>query len=398
MNVERHKRAFNNILQRCWVIVAICTAAFYPCEAQHTNPKTLNSCQPVIEVAHSSISCFDLKNSNNVQFPTVEASCGGAIIGLSHQDTYYELASSRAPGFAGYFDLSRWEKISGDGGVDVTGAPNCILVEGANIANVHVAPQMETILRIVIPAEGYVAFDWKNIGGSNLLMEAIVNSKVYAVKMKGFYRSPMLKVGDTLSIRFQSNAMLNVQLSKFDFYTNAIAVTDRRWTATQEKANTFSFSQFITIERPALANIVFPSNLDGKNAANIASGASTTPAATGFPMLDEDGNLNTLQDQRVLDKDDCGFNVRWEDKVTIEAKGYVIQRVWKIEDIYNGNVVEHAQQIHAQGIINSATPNNDVNTTTTRSNKTIKNATNKSISYLETIPKYENGEALVAVH
>lgn len=387
MTVKRHKRALVSIYQRCCLFIAFVIAAFYPCEAQHTNPNAFAPCQPVIKAAHYSISCFDQKNSNNVQIPTVDMPCGGAIIGLSHEDTYHELGSSRAPGLTGYFDHSNWEKISGDGGVDVTGAPNCILVEGANIAQVSVAPLRNAILRIVIPTEGYVAFDWKNIGGSNLLFDILVNAQVYPVKTKNFYKSPFLKAGDTLGIRFQSTETLKVQLSNFDFYTDAIAVTERHWTATDAQKNQITFSQFIAIKRPALANIIFPEDWDAKQKIALnATGIATAPESTGFPMLDEDGDNSTLQDQRYLGKDDCGLKVRWNDELSMDAAGQLLRRNWQIQDIYNGNIIEHVQQIRVQGITSRVTPGSDLNSSsaTARSNNVIKNANNKSVSFLDT--------------
>lgn len=389
MNIEQNKRAYlSNILQRCWIVLACISAAFHPCEAQHTIPTASTSCQPVIKVAHSTISCFNLRNSNNVQIPTIDTPCGGVISSLTHQDAYYELASHRMPGFAGYFDLSRWEKRSGDGGVDVTGAPNCILVEGANIAKVTVAPQMVAILRIVIPAEGYAAFNWTNIGGSNLLLETAVNAKLYPVKNKGFYRTPLLHAGDTLTLRFQSTEASEVQLSSFNFYTNAIGVTERRWTAMDNLGKSFSFNQFITVERPPVANIIFPDNWDNPN-------ATTVPNITGFPIVDEDGDVNTLQDQRVLDKNDCGFNVRWEDEVTKNG----ITRHWVVEDVFNGNVVEHTQQIQAAGIVPEAAPEaNTKQTVPTARPNHDSNANNKSVSFLNTNFENEDYGQSIAVH
>ncbi|MFN7115385.1 MAG: hypothetical protein ACK4TA_01220 [Saprospiraceae bacterium] len=364
MNVELYKRAWQiNILRRCWLVLACVPVAFYPCEAQHTIPTASNACEPIIQVTHATISCFDLKNSNKVQIPTIDTPCGGAITSLTYQDSYYELAARRMPGFAGYFDWARWEKKSGDGGVDVTGAPNGILVEGANIAKVSVAPQMETILRIVIPAEGYAAFDWTNIGGSNLSLEALINTKVYTVRSKGFYRTPLLRIGDTLTLRIKATDASAIQLSNFNFFTNAIGVTERRWTATNKLGAQFIFDQFITVQRPPISNIVFPGN-----AAQVD--AMAAPNITGFPVLDEDGDFKTLNDQRVLDKNDCGFNISWEDT----TNGTVITRRWMIEDAYNGNVLEHTQQIQTTEFI----PEANIKQTVPTARPNNSNADNKS--------------------
>lgn len=369
MNVEQHKRAWLiYILQRCWIVLAVVSTAFHPCEAQHTIPTASKSCQPVIRVAHATISCFDLKNSNNVQTPTIDTPCGDAINSLTYQDTYYELASQQTSGFAGYFDLSQWEKKSGDGGVDVTGAPNGILVEGANIAKVSVAPQQETILRIVIPAEGFVTFDWKSIGGSNLLFETLINAQTSTVRNKGFYRTSLLHLGDTLTLRFNASETLEVQFSNFKFYTNAAGVTVRHWTATTQQKQQYSFDQLICVKRPSISSIIFPNDSDNQE-------LLAAPNATGFPILDEDGDFKTLNDQRILDKNDCGFNVSWEDKVVTDDKGSSIIRHWTIQDAYNGNVVEHTQQIQATDINFNAVPQANIKQTIQVNNS---NANNKS--------------------
>jgi hypothetical protein len=379
MNVERHTRAWlSTILQRCRIVSVFLTAAFYFCEAQPTIPIASNNiCLPVIRVAHSTISCFDLQNSNNVQLPTVTLSCGGTITDLTYQDTYYELAARRVSGFAGYFDLARWEKKSGDGGVDVTGAPNGILVEGANIAKVSVAPKAETILRIVIPAEGYAMFNWKNIGGSNLLLETLVNGKAYPVRSKSACRTPLLRTGDTLALRLTAHEATEAQFSDFNFYTNAIGVTERRWTATSSTVPSFVFHQYITVVRPPIANIIFPDAWE-------TPGASTVPNTTGFPVLDEDGNLNTLQDQHLLNEGDCGFQVRWEDKTATNDKGSSIIRRWIVQDVYNGNVVEHTQLIQTSDANPEASTKQKIQPTKTGSGK------NKSVSVSETSKSARN--------
>ena len=87
-------------------------------------------------------------------------------------------------------------------------------------------------------------------------------------------------------------------------------------------------------------------------------------------ILDEDGDFKTLNDQRVLDKNDCGFNISWEDT----TNGTVITRRWMIEDAYNGNVLEHTQQIQTTEFI----PEANIKQTVPTARPNNSNADNKS--------------------
>lgn len=112
-------------------------------------------------------------------------------------------------------------KNNGDGGVDVTGAPNSILVEGANKTSVKVSTPGRINLRIVTTAGDFVHFDWSNIGGSNL-----------------FSKHPRKKT--------------------IDFIGNS---------------NTY-YTRLITLEKTTITDVIITQNHDGTRAPMLASGAS----------------------------------------------------------------------------------------------------------------------------
>lgn len=329
------------------VVLVVCVIALPPAFAQSTSQAVY--CPPVIRASHLTINCFE-QDLGEVSYPSVETPCG-AVADLTYEDAYYELAQKSNPGFPDYFELFRWEKINGDGGVDVTGAPNRILVEGANTAKVIVVPGQTLILRIVVPARGYATFDCTNIGGSNLLFSAIVNNKVYPIKTKEFYRSALLQAGDVFALQMENTSkdQLEASLTDFQFFTNATAVLVRNWTAKDDRGNMANATQFIAIESPSLSKVVFPENLDGQASPMLKANEPKEPAFTGFPVFDEDGNTLTLHDQRTLKGKNCAFTVQWRDELQMDAQGYVLLRHWSVTD-QNNNVREHTQIIRPQDI------------------------------------------------
>lgn len=326
----------------------VCAIMQPPASAQRTTIQAF-SCPPVIRANHLTINCFE-QSLSEISHPSVETPCG-VITDLTYEDASYELAQKSNPRFPNYFELSHWEKINGDGGVDVTGAPNRILVEGANTAKVIVVPGQTLILRIMVPARGYAAFDCTNIGGSNLLFSAMVNNKVYPIKTKDFYRSVLLQPGDVFALQIENTSknQLEANLTDFQFFTNATAVVMRNWTAIDDKGNKAMATQFIAIEPPALSKVVFPENFDGQSAPMLKANEPKEPVFTGLPVFDEDGNALTMHDRHVLDSKNCAFAVQWKDELQVDAQGYVLLRHWSVTD-QNNNTREHTQIIRPQDI------------------------------------------------
>ncbi|MBK7870093.1 MAG: hypothetical protein IPJ74_05065 [Saprospiraceae bacterium] len=208
-------------------------------------------------------------------------------------------------------------------------------------------PERTAILRIVIPARGYAIFDWKSIGGSNLLLSTIVNDKIYPVTNAGFYRSPLLQAGDVFTIQMENTSKnhLDVQLSGFQFITNATRVVERHWTVIDDKGNTAQTTQFIAVETLPLDQVIFPENLDGQAAPLLKTNESKEPSYTGFPVFDADGNNLTMHDQFPVP--DCAF--RWNGKTNFKRTSLATLslRRWSVADA-NGNIREHTQVIRPQ--------------------------------------------------
>ncbi len=315
----------------------------------------INPCLPRITGQHLNLYCLDNADADRLPAPTVVSPCS-AIRSLEYQDRYLELNSQDA-GFQGYFAPSNWTVIKnlGDGGVDVTGAPNEQLVEGANNTLISVAPGSRLAIQIAIPADGLITFHWSKIGGSNLFpadFSVKINEQVTTVSRratpKGAFRTPFLHRGDQFSLMFtpQQETSLQLELDSFNFLTAAIGIIERSWTATDEEGHQGTFRQFISIERPNLSDVIFPEDRDGITAPALGSENSIAPASTGFPLIDRDGDLATTHDQYRLDKGTpCGLEVRWSDELHTLGREYILLRHWKIIDRYGSNTMEETQLI-----------------------------------------------------
>ncbi len=340
MSLEQHinQSITHTVLWHSLLALAAVFLVSSPITAQK-NSTALNTCPIEIRAEHLTTSCLQ-KNLSEVPNPTITAGCS-EVTNLSFNDSYHELAKNT--GFhTGYFALEHWEKKSGDGGVDVTGAPNCILVEGANIAQVSVAPGRTAIIAIEVPTKGFATFDWKNIGGSNLLFSILQNHNNQSIQRQGFCRSALLQPGDTFAFQIEnaSESHLSIQIADFAFLTNAAGIIRREWTATTDNQTQTTFNQYIAFQQLPLANIIFPENLDAQQ-------KSLTPTNTGMPVFDEDGERITLYDQHELDQLKCAFAYTWTDEWTLDEQGYIVLRHWQVTD-KSGNVREHTQMIRPQ--------------------------------------------------
>ncbi len=303
---------------------------------------------------HQAITC--LKQENIV--PPVAYAPGNEAASLSYQDQEFNLGCA-VSGFKEYFAPSRWtaSKIKGDGGVDVTGAPNSILVEGANRASVIATPGSAASYRIAIPAEGYVSFDWGYIGGSNLLNQQFwieVNGtraeSLAEGRTAGNFFSRLLHAGDELTFNIVSGQKgFEIQLSNFEFLSNVISVTERRWEARTESGLQGSFTQWVSIKKPDFTQVIFPGNYDGAEYPVIDTIMPVRPDWTGNPVIDEDGTTATTHDQYPLKDDGCSFDVKWQDEALNDNGACIVFRHWIVSDYCGGNVQSHTQVIKMQG-------------------------------------------------
>lgn len=300
-------------------------------------------CQPQIAGQHLHVFYRELGQLKSSGLPKVTHACGSAVELTSEEQ--YHMLGCQAEGLTNYFALDRWSKakIKGDGGVDVTGAPNSILVEGANIAQSKVPTTGLQRFQIAIPAEGFISFDWRNIGGSNLFGMQVNEADVeWTTQNTNFFSNP-LAAGDLLALYIPEGQELDHYISNFQFLTNAMGVLVRDWTATDEQGAQDHFTQLVSLDKTSLAQVFFPSSTHTTQKA-----AKATPQLTGFPVIDLDGNLGTTNDQYLLEEKDDVFDLSWSDELIQNKDGFFLQRTWVVEDWCSGSNLRKTQIIRLE--------------------------------------------------
>ncbi len=305
-------------------------------------------CEIILTGQHYSLNANEASNPSTLTRPLIQNKCS-ANTSLHYTDYTYTLAGDHLTKPDHYFNWKNWNirKKKGDGGVDVTGAPNTILVEGANSTLFNVTPGGLLRLSIAIPAEGFVNFDLSNIGGSNILPQVFHNGKAVKVRNNSIMTS-LLLAGDTLTINLHPSSNDSegvIKLSNFEFHTNAISIIHRNWVATDENGNITKFSQLISLHQPSLADVVFPENLDGLQNPVLFYGAVSDPSTTGYPVFDQDKDLSTTDDQLLLTEFPEGFEITWKDEKTTINGTTTIIRHWSIKDSQLNNKMENSQII-----------------------------------------------------
>ncbi|MEZ4955696.1 MAG: hypothetical protein R2825_19200 [Saprospiraceae bacterium] len=319
--------------------------------------KVVDKRKPTIEIDNVTLNCTEDTSVSAVGEPTVYDNCSNNVI-VSYADSILDFGCGYT-GFAGYFDPSNWEVCLnnyGDGGVDVTGAPDQILVEGADSSPLSTSPTYVTRFKIVIPTEGFVSFDWSSFGGSSFNPQGFyLTINNWCIQLtndsiqSGSYTTGLLFPGDVLSFEQVSDGdadAVHTFVSNFNFNTLAWKVINRTWSATDEYGNTRLYTQVITQNRASLSQVIFPYDRDGIAAPMLTCGAMADLSLTGQPYIDEDGDLNTSNDQYALDNGECAFSVIYEDQNIATCEGSeLVLRKWTIVDDCSGQVLEHSQII-----------------------------------------------------
>jgi hypothetical protein len=311
---------------------------------------------PEIDCENYNLKCTEDYSVATLGMPIATDNCS-SVASLSHEDEIIDLGCGMQ-GFQGYFDPSNWvvTAANGDGGVDVTGAPNAVLVEGANSSPFRTSPRYITRIKTVIPSEGYISFDWSSFGGSNFTGDAFfvtINGVCIQLSFNdvqnGSWQSWLLQPGDVLSFEQASdgnNDMVTTEISNFRFITTAQKIIHRTWTATDDWGNKGTCLQVITLERATLAEVNMPANFDDIQQPSLTCGAGYDPSITGYPFLDDDGDLNTTFDQYAIQNGDCTFSMTYEDQSIITCEGSeLILREWRILDDCTSQIFEEIQII-----------------------------------------------------
>ena len=309
--------------------------------------KPADSCRLHVHAAHYSIDCRQQNLWTEPRTPEVVSDCG-AVVSLTFSDEYFELGCGTLS-FTGYFDPARWvnDMIYGDDGVDVTGAPDSrLLVEGTDNALVEVANRPESNFTVVVPANGYVYFDWFLDGSSIIFSDEAapiiqVNRQEVRLSMQDSqWVTPYLTQGDALTFKMPSVAG-TFSIRRFAFYTNASGVILRKWTATDEAGYAATFPQFIALDRPSFSDIYLPGHLPATN--HEAFDLSAPPS-----MLTPHFRGDTLQQHStpvslLNAKNNCALDWYWEDELLPTHRGTVLIRHWTVLDWCGENELSQEQ-------------------------------------------------------
>jgi hypothetical protein len=306
---------------------------------------------PDIECENINIACTESYDPASIGTPNAVDNCT-SVTSLIHSDEVIDFGCGEQ-GFTGYFSPENWNECilgsTGDGGVDVTGAPNSISVEGADNSPVSDNCPYVTKFKIELPTDGYISFDWSSLGGSAFDHEdAFITIGDTCVQLTvdgataGDFTSWLIPAGMWISFEVTSNGNadnMTATFENFQFLTPAIKVIHRTWTAYDVYANEGTCTQVITLERASLEDVQFPENRDGVEAPLLECGASanptfTEPNSTGYPFLDADGDLSTTDDQSTfVGGNECLIDVYHNDAIIPDCDGnYTIARTWTVYD------------------------------------------------------------------
>lgn len=337
------KNDFCKTLLTIGFIIALATNVFSAKVSNFTSVQNnVPGCALHYQANHTEMFCSDDWEESKIEKPVVISECGTPAFLAGYEEHYYEFGNTK--GFSGYFEIEKWKasKINGDGGVDVTGAPMGLLAEGAGDLLVRSRPTDRLQLEIVIPAEGYLSFNWNKNGGS-IFISLILNGEKKQIVSKrdksGTFFSELLHEGDVfiLEIENQGKFEQGLLLEELEFLTNALGVMQRNWKAFNLEGANIRFSQFISIIRANLIDIVFPGN--------VKAVEKYSPNETGFPMLDTDGLFFTTTDRISIEKGSCQFVLKWTDELITEEERPVILRHWVVDDLKTDSVIKDIQKI-----------------------------------------------------
>lgn len=266
-------------------------------------------------------------------------------------------------GFSGYFGIENWElKNTGDDGVDVTGAPNGLLINTIGRSPSKENPRDEWQCNIVIPSEGYVYLDLEKIGGSIFSMEYSINGNpsIPLYKSDEIINSKftnLLHRNDVLEIRLSFDPCKNntFLLKDFHFFTNSEKIrkktslyyTFHAGIPVFQCKQTFASDPILGFEE-----VVLPEDIS-------INDRNSSPKYTGYPLIDLDGFIESKDDQFQLDNRVAPFHVSWQDEVVTINHTETILRTWIIEDQCKGNILTSTQHIrlkNSQAVKASADP------------------------------------------
>lgn len=342
--LQQLKKAFGRYSSTLGLLMFFALISFSAKASNFTSVKNNSpGCAIHYQANHTEVFCSDEWEESEIDKPFVISECGSPTFLAGFEERYYGFNNDK--GFTGYFEIGNWKasKINGDGGVDVTGAPIGLQAEGAGNLLVRSKPTDRLQLEIVIPAEGYLSFNWNKNGGS-IFISFIVNGVKSQIVSKrhqsGEFFSQLLHEGDIFIIEIENQGQYesDVHLGELQFLTNVLGVMVRNWKAFNLAGANTQFPQFISIIRANLIDIVFPPHIKGAE--------KHDPEETGYPLLDTDGLFFTTTDRIPIQQGSCQFEVKWTDEfITVEERP-ILLRHWVIDDLKTGSILKDTQKIH----------------------------------------------------
>lgn len=327
-------------------ILTACFLLFFTSiSAQQVRAVALDSVALNIEGLYPVTYCVDQSSAQDIPAPRIVGQ-GQEVVLLAHADTYFSMEAAEG-GWNSYFTPDRWAIAH-----QVAGAVDALYLcdtwdSDAQSMFVNMAPEGYTELSILIPVDGYVSFDWAHAAAPSQLSLSVNGQQDYdAGNTTGRYMSNLLRAGDKLSIRLRSSsaAYTATELRKFRFLTNAMGFIQRRWALAHEVGPGY-IDQIIAIERPTVADIYFPGDVDFSHFGVVPREEAFSPKFTGQPLIDRDGDLSTASDQYALDRNTCAYSLSCTDE-RINFHGTIsVLRHWVVIDNAAGNILKNTQLI-----------------------------------------------------
>lgn len=243
--------------------------------------------------------------------------------------TYYNLGCKHQ-GWAGYFLPQRWDKTVefGDGGVDVTEAPNAEVAEGVtpDRLEVQTGASIRYAWRITIPADGYLYFQLEKVGSflsprissTDTDIEVIHNHEQFPFNRlaDGSYFSPLLEAGDIFGLVFSEQAT-TYNWSQLTFYSNSVGVLVSPNNSIPWAADTVT-----PIPKAAIDQLFFPND-----------------KPETWPIVDLDGDLFTLEDQIIAQVGDPTnpLPLSYRDQIRVKEGQYWVSREFVVKEPCGGN-------------------------------------------------------------
>ncbi len=112
-------------------------------------------------------------------------------------------------------------------------------------------------------------------------------------------------------------------------FTNVVNIIVRKYSVMDNYGNTAMCEQIIYVRKTDLSHILCPPDyeIECKNAGTL------TPAITGYPKIDIDGDFTTATDTVSINKGACSITMSYTDDTTKTCAGsYQIARSWKFYD------------------------------------------------------------------